>query len=222
MRVDPHNLKMKEMLRSEEFGKLFMLRRRHTLATQHMKDFENTWHVKPEFNRDIFADDAAHPIDFVYWMLGEPASVTAEMGSLLNPKIPNDNAIVIFRYADGSFAEVCCSFVAVGGENAVEILCEKGVIVHNFGDAPSSAAPRPPGGIQLKWFTHGSNSWTISDLPEIKTQSERIAGLAGPLAEFFHGKRPPIATAEEGRMVLRLVLACYESAGDGRRVSIKR
>ena len=52
-------------------------------------------------------------------------------------------------------------------------------------------------------------------------QGERIAGLAGPLAEFLHGRRPPVATAPEGRDVLRLILACYESAEQGRRVEFR-
>ena len=53
---------------------------------------------------------------------------------------------------------------------------------------------------------------------EYKDQSARIAHVAGPLAEFLHGRRPPIATAEEGRTALRLVMACYESAEGGKRV----
>ena len=48
----------------------------------------------------------------------------------------------------------------------------------------------------------------------------RIAGLAGPLAEFFHGQRPPIASAEEGLATLRMTLACYISTREGRRVRI--
>ena len=47
-----------------------------------------------------------------------------------------------------------------------------------------------------------------------------IAGLAGPLADFFHGRRPPIATAAEGRTALRMVLACYVSSREGRRVRL--
>jgi predicted dehydrogenase len=220
MRVDPHNVKAKSLLESGEFGKVFMVRRRHCLATQHMKDFDKLWHVKPEFNRDIFADDAAHPIDFIYWLLGMPASVFAEMGTLLNPAVPNDNGIAVYRYADGSFAEVSCSFVAVGGENTLEIICENGVIIGNYGDAPSCSIPRLPGSVQLKWYIHGSGGWTVSDLPDINGQGERIAGLSGPLAEFLAGKRPPIATAEEGRDVLKLVLACYDSYEQGKRVRI--
>jgi len=220
MRVDPHNVKAKELLESGEFGKVFMVRRRHCLATQHMKDFDKMWHVKPELNRDIFADDAAHPIDFLYWLLGMPVSVVAEMGTLLNPAIINDNGIAIYRYADGTFAEASCSFVAIAGENNLEIICEHGSIIGNYGDGPSCGVPRPAGGIQLKWYLDKVGDWTVSDIPDIKGQGERIAGLSGPIAEFLQGKRPPIATAEEGRDVLRMVLACYDSVERGRRIAI--
>jgi predicted dehydrogenase len=218
MRVDPHNVQAKSLLESGDFGRVFMVRRRHCLTTQYMKDFDKSWHVQPELNRDIFADDAAHPIDFIYWLLGMPTSVFAELGTLLNPAIPNDNGIAIFRYPDGTFAEVSCSFVAVAGENTLEIVCEHGVIIGNYGDGPSNGM-RPPGAPQLKWYLHGQG-WTISDLPEIAGQGERIAGLAAPLAEFLHGKRPPIATAEEGRDALKLVLACYKSDKQGKRIRL--
>lgn len=220
MRVDPHNLKMKALLESGRFGRVLMMRRRHCLSTQLWKDFDRTWHVQPALNRDIFADDAAHPIDFIYWLLGRPKSVVAELGSLGNPRIPNDNGIAVFRYADGAFAEVSCSFAAPAGENTAEIVCEKGAIIGNYGDQVSTMVPRPPGGIQLKWYHADDGAWTVSDIPDIGSQGERIGGLAGPLAEFLRGRRPAIATAEEGRDVLRMTLACYDSAEQGRRVEI--
>jgi len=221
MRVDPHNLQVKSLLAGGQFGRVFMVRRRHCLTTHHWPGFEKSWHVQPALNRDIFADDASHPIDFIYWLLGMPVSVVAELGTLLNPAIPNDNGIAVFRYADGAFAEVSCTFVAVAGENVTEVVCEHGTIVQNYGDGPSANIPWPPGGIQLKWYLHQTGKWTMSDLPEIRNQGERIAGLAGPLAEFLHGKRPAIATAEDGRNALRLVLACYESAEQGRRIALQ-
>ena len=219
MRVDPHNLQIKSLLASGEFGRVFMIRRRHGLPTQTWKDFEKTWHVQPALNRDIFADDAAHPLDFLYWLRGMPVSVSAELSTVLNPAIVNDTGIVVLRYADGSLGEVSCSFVALAGENVTEVICEHGVIIENYGDVPSCNVPRPPGaGPQLKWFRAGK--WIASELPEIKSHGERLTGLAVPLVEFLEGKRPAIATAEEGRDVLRIVLACYESAKKGRRVKL--
>ncbi len=144
----------------------------------------------------------------------------AELGRCATRRCPNDNGIAIFRYADGAFAEVSCSFVATAGENVTEVVCEHGTIIENYGDVPSTNIPWPPHGIQLKWYLQQAGDWTISELPEIKNHGERIAGLAAPLAEFLHGARPPIATAEEGRDVLRMVLACYDSHEQGRRIML--
>ncbi len=221
MRVDPHNQQIKALLVSGQFGRRYMIRRRHCLNSHQWAGFEQSWHLQLELNRDLFADDASHPIDFIYWLCGMPVSVTAELGTLRNPAVVNDNGIVIFRFADGAFAEVSCTFVAVAGENITEAVCEHGTIVHNYGDVPSTNIPWPPGGIQLKWFLQDTGNWTISDLPNITGHGERIAGLARPLAEFLHGTRPPIATAQEGRDVLRLVLACYDAAEQGRRIDLR-
>ena len=104
MRVDPENLKMKELVDSGEIGRVLMARRRHCLKTHQMAGFEDTWHYG----------------DF------EPCS----------------------------------------------------------------------------------------------QQIHRIAGLAEPLADFISGNRPPLATAEEGRTALRMLLASNKSAEEGRRIRI--
>ena len=222
MRVDPHNLEVKKLLDGGRFGKVLMARRRHCLSTHLWKDFDKSWHVQPHLNRDIFADDAAHPADFLYWLLGLPESVTAEITTLLNPLIPNDNGIAVFRYPGGALAELSGTFVAVAGENNTEIVCENGVIVGNYGDGVSGGIPRPPGGIQLKWYLKDEGQWTVSELPDIAKHGDRLYGLCGPIAEFLHGRRPPIATAAEGRDVLKMILASLDAAAQGRRVMIER
>jgi len=220
MRVDPENLKIRELVKSGRLGRVFMVRRRHGLATHRMKDFEKMWHNDPELNRDIFADDAAHPADFIYWLMGMPASVTAELGTLLNERVPNDNAIAVFRYADGTFAEINSSFVCVTHENTTEVVAEKGTIIQNYGDGPSSSA-RPKGKGGLRWFIEDTGKWEDGDDAGFRHQGERIANLAGPLAEFLKGEREPLATAREGRDVLKMILACYESNESGRRVALR-
>lgn len=218
MRVDPQNLAMKDLLDSGEFGKVFMVRRRHGLSVHLWPDFENMWHADPALNRDMWADDAAHPIDFMLWLLGEPESVTAEIGSLHNPKVPMDNGIAVYRYTHGPIAEVVCSFTCGAAENTTEIVCERGSIIQNFGDGPSCNIPRTPGVAGLRWFINAKGEWTESDIPTPAGHGERIAGLAEPLAAFLRGDRGPIADVREGRTALRMVLACYVSTAAGRRV----
>ncbi len=220
MRVDPQNLKIKELMTSGALGRIFMVRRRHGLNTHQWPWFAGSWHARPELNRDIWADDAAHAIDFLQWLLGMPETVTAEIASLCDPRVPMDNGIAVFRYANGPLAEVCCSFTCPAAENTTEVTGEKGSIIQNYGDVPSCNVPRPAEACGLKWYTTESGRWTCSDIASPTNHGERIAGLAGPLAEFLHGRRPPIATAEEGRLTLRTTLACYVSTREGRRVRI--
>jgi predicted dehydrogenase len=218
MRADQQNIKIKEMLDSGDFGKVYMIRRRHGLATHKMKDFGDSWHASPIYNRDIFADDSAHPIDFIYWLMGMPETASAEFTSLVDPKVPNDNGIAVFKYHNGALAEVMCSFTCIAADNTVEIYCEKGTILLNYGDVPSTVVPHPQYG--LKWFLDGDADWTHSDIPSPVSHGERISGQSAALADFLCTRRGPIATASEGRDALRMVLACYVSNGHGQRVSM--
>lgn len=221
MRIDPQNIKMKRLIESGTLGRVYMVRRRHGLSTHTWPGFENTWHVKPELNRGMWADDAAHAIDFLLWLLGEPESVSAEIATLRNPKVPDDHGIAIFRYADGTFAEVVSSFTCLAGENTTEIVGEEGVIIQNFGDAPSCHAPRAKDAVGLKWITKGAKDWTNSATPSPAGHGERIAALAPELAKFLRREREPICTTEEGRTSLRMTLACYRAAEVGQRIRLK-
>lgn len=220
MRCDPQNLRMKQLLAEGTLGRVLMVRRRHGLNSHMWAGFEHSWHVQPALNRGMWADDAAHAIDFLYWLLGMPRSVMAEIDTLLNPKVPDDQGIAVFRYADGTFAEVVSSMTCVAGENTTEIVGENGTIIQNYGDGPSCTPPRPADVPGLKWFLRDGTAWIDSGIPSPASHADRIRHLAAPLAEFLHGRRPSIATAAEGRDVLRLTLTCHESAATGRRINL--
>jgi predicted dehydrogenase len=220
MRVDPQNQQIKDLIQSGELGKVFMVRRRHGLGTHTWPNFNKAWHVQPEYNRDIWADDSSHPIDFIHWLLGIPESVTAEITSQFDPLIPMDNGVALFRYPGGPLVEVSCSFTCVAAENTIEVIAEKGTIIQNYGDVPSCNVPRPQDAAGQKWYTTGTGTWTNSEIASPANHGARISGLAEPLASFFLGQRSPIATAEDGRDTLRMTLATYVSSREGRRVRI--
>ena len=220
MRVDPQNIQMKALLTDPRFGKVYSVRRRHGLGMHRNPDCAKLWHFNAALNRDIWADDSSHPIDFLHWLLGVPESVTAEIMSLGRDWMPMDNGVAIYRYPNGPLAEVCCSFTCVAAENTTEIYTENGAIIQSFGDGPGGAAPRPEGLSGLKWFLADTGQWTYSDIPSPAYHWPRILGLSQPIADFLHGKRAPIATAEEARISLRMVLATYVSVREGRRVRL--
>ena len=218
MRVDPQNIKMKEIIESGKLGKLAIYRRRHSLATQNMGNFETTWHASPELNRDIFADDSSHPIDMMHWIFGMPETVSCEMSTIVNPKVPNDTGIALFKYANGMVADISCQFTTTAAEIGTEVYGSTGSIQQYFDDGPSTRLPHE-GKVGLKWYFEGDEDWTNSDIPSPKGHFERIINQAPFMAEFLKGG-PSVCTAEEGRDSLRLVMACYLSARTGERVSV--
>jgi predicted dehydrogenase len=220
MRIDPQNLKIKELLESGVLGRLLMIRRRHGLSAHLWPDFDQSWHCDPKQNVGMWADDASHAIDFLYWLLGMPETVYSDIDTLLNPDIPDDHGIAIYRYADGTFAEVMSSFTCVAGENTTEVVCEKGVIIQNYGDGPSCNVPRDDDR-GLKWYLQESGEWTRCDIPSPANHSHRIFALAEPILEFLAEGRHTLASAEEGRDSLHMTLSCYDAAQDGRRISLK-
>ena len=219
MRVDPQNVKMKELIDTKALGEVTLYRRRHALGTQTWANFENTWHVDPRMNRDIFADDSAHPINMMQWIFGMPETVSCEMSTMVNPKIKNDNAVALFRYENGLICEISCCFTCVASEITTEIYCSNGCVQQYFGDNPGARLPRVPGMEGLKWYKEGDKDWTPSGIPSPAAHGQRLKDQAAPLADFLKGGAP-VCTAEEGRDTLRLVLACYLSAREGKRVSV--
>jgi len=220
MRVDPQNIKIKQLITDKVIGDTYVFRRRHSLATHTSPGFDATWHVDPEMNRDIFADDASHPIDMLNWLFGMPETVMAEMTTMHNPKIVNDNAVALFKYKNGIIAEISTYFTCSASEITTEVYGERGSIQQYYGDGPGTRLPRPAGQPGLKWFTEGEADWTDSKIPSPLAHRERIAAQARPFADFLHGRRPAICTARESLDSLRMVLACYVSAQTGSRVRI--
>jgi len=221
MRCDPQNIWMRDSVNSGLIGRVVMLRRRHGLSTHLWAGFEDSWHVKPELNRGMFMDDASHPADLLLWMLGKPTSVIAEIDTLLNPKIPDDNAVAVYRFPGGAMAILECSFTLVAAEETTLIVGEKGSIIQSYGDGPScGVVPVPEGTLGLRYLLAGDKAWTPVDIPTPAGHGLRIRGVTASAIEFFKGEREPIATAEEGRDNIKMLLAAHESALQGRRISI--
>ena len=219
MRCDPQNQWMREAVQSGRLGKVMLLRRRHGLNTHMWGGFEESWHVQPALNRGMWMDDAAHPADLLAWVLGKPHSVMAEIDTLLNPRIPDDTGVAVYRFAGGVMGILECSFTCPAAAETTYIVGDKGVIVQDYGDAISCGPyPLPEGTRGLRYLMAGDREWTTVDLPTPPTHGHRIRDVAQAAVDFFAGQREPIATAEEGRLNVEMLLAAYQSAAEGRRV----
>lgn len=222
MRCDPQNQWMRDAVKSGKIGKVTLIRRRHCLGTQLWGDaFKSSWHVNPQLNRGMFMDDASHPADFLLWMFGKPVSVTAEIQTLIDPRIPDDTGAAVYKFKDGTIAILECSFTCVAAEDTTNIYGDKGTILQSYGDAPSCGGVAPPENAKgVKYLLAGEKAWTSVDIPTPKNHGERIRGVAKPLVDFLAGRREPIATLEEGRINIEMLVGAYASAKEGRRIQL--
>ena len=216
MRTDPQNLKIKALIDDGSLGRVYHFRRRHCLGTHLWADFRNTWHNNPKLNRDIFADDAAHAVNLMQFLFGMPEEVSCTMTTVHSPAVPNDNALCTFTYPGGMLADISCCFRCAAAAITTEVYAEKGAVQQYFGDGPATRLPHGTEG--LRYFIEGDTGWTVSDIPSPKVHGERLAWQAGPMADFFTGRSEGVCSAREGRDTLRLILCCYLSQREGRRV----
>jgi predicted dehydrogenase len=221
MRHDPVNQKIKALLDEGAVGRVAIVRRRHAINVLLNPDFvlgKTRWHMDPEANIGMFFDDASHAADWFYWMLGKPVSVMAEIERILTDTPSDDNGVAVFRFAGGEIGILLNSSTTVAGVNTTEIYGDQGFLVQDYGDAPSVASPHPKDAIPLRMIRSGDAAWTEFPIPIPHNQAERIRAVPRPFINYLKGDVPPSATAEDGRVVVEMLLGAYRSAKEGRRV----
>lgn len=221
MRADPVNQKMKALLDEGAVGRVFMVRRRHAIPVLLNPDFArpDNWHIDPVQNMGMFMDDASHAADWFYWMLGRPTSVIAEIDNIVTSAAPDDNGVAVYRFARKEMGILLNSSTMLAAESTTEIYGDQGTIIHNYGDVPSANIPNPPGAVALKIYRASTGDWEYFDFPLVK-HVERLRAVPRAVIDYLHGRRAPLATAADGRVCIEMVLAAYQSAREGRRVSI--
>ncbi len=222
MRHDPANLKIRDIVQSGALGDIAVVRRRHAIPVCLMPDFINSaahWHLEADKNKGMFADDAAHPADWLHWIFGKPVSVMAEIDNVITEVAPDDNGVAIYRFPSGMMATLLNSSTTWAGENTTEMYGSKGVLIQNYGDGPSCSVPRLGDGPALKVWHQARGEWEVFDLPIPSNQGERLVAVPRPWVDSLSRGTPPAATMEDGRVALEMVLGAYQSAQRGRRVA---
>lgn len=223
MRYDPCNIKMKQMCDDGLLGKVGIIRRRHCLNLLFNEAFftgATAWHIDPEQNMGMFMDDASHATDWLYWMLGQPTSVMAEIDNVLSTAAPDDTGIAIYRFPGAEMGYVFNSSVVWTSENSVELYGDRGVLIQNYGDGPSNML-LPPNPIHLKYYDNNNKDAGWQDMEQgiPPGQGWRIQNvIRNILDEYKQGKVQ--VSARDGKVSTEMILGAYQSAQEGRRVAL--
>jgi len=224
MRHDPVNRKIRDLLSEGAVGKVAVIRRRHCINVLLNSSFvtgPSRWHMDPEANIGMFFDDATHAADWFFWLFGPPESVTAEIDQVVTDVSPDDNGVALYRFREGEIGILLNSSTTVAGVNTTEIYGTEGTIIQDYGDGPSTSAPRQADAVPLRLIRPGEKEWTEFPFPIPQAQSERIAAVPRPFIDYVkdvhheHGHVP----VEDGRASVEMILGAYRSALEGRRVT---
>ncbi len=221
MRQDPANRKIRELVSEGTVGDIAVVRRRHCIPVLLNPSFFEgltRWHVDAEANVGMFFDDATHAADWFLWTFGMPVSVMAEIDNVVTDVAPDDNGVAIYRFPSGTMGTLFNSSTTVAGINTTEIYGDQGTIIQDYGDSPSTSAPRPAGVKPLRYIRKDDDAWTEFDLEIPKSQGDRIAAIPRPFIDYLKGDSEDRVSAEEGRQSVEMVLAAYKSAETGKRV----
>ena len=215
----PKYVKAKEMADAGAFGKVHLVKQSEKHFGPHSPWF---WDVRRS-GGGAFMDLGCHGIAFCYWFLGRPSikSVYCQMGTFVHGDKTQgeDECLCILNFANGSVGLVENSWARRGGmDDRIEVYGDAGVTYGNLhmGNA-------------LPTYSETGYGYAVEKAPTTKGWSYPVFdelwnyGIPQEMLHFSRcvkGKETPLATGEDGLVVLEALYAGYASAAAGRRVDL--
>lgn len=215
----PKYVRLKQLLDSGALGRPTLLKQSEKHDGPHAAHF---WDVERS-GGGVTMDMGCHAIEFFRWMLGRPAiqSVYAQMSTQVHAEKTrgDDNAILILEFANEVIAVAEESWTKLGGmDDRAEVYGSNGVAyadllhgnaIETYSAAGYDYAVEKAGSTRGWSFTIYEEAWNY--------------GFHAEMAHFVdcvQNDRPPLVTGEDGRAVLEVLFAAYESARTGQKVKL--
>jgi myo-inositol 2-dehydrogenase / D-chiro-inositol 1-dehydrogenase len=215
----PKYVRLKQLLDSGALGKPTLVKQAEKHDGPHAPHF---WDVERS-GGGVVMDMGCHGIEFFRWLLNRPKvkSVYAQMSTNVHGDKTRgeDNAILILEFEGGVTALAEESWTKMGGmDDRAEVHGSQGVayadLLHGNAIETYSA-----GGYDYAVEKAGSTKgWSFTIYEEAWNY-----GFHGEMAHFVdcvQNDRKPLVTGEDGRAVLEVIFAAYESARAGRKVTM--
>jgi myo-inositol 2-dehydrogenase/D-chiro-inositol 1-dehydrogenase len=213
----PKYVRAKQLVDEGALGRAFLVKQSEEHFGPHMPWF---WDVNRS-GGGVLLDMGCHSIEFARWVFGKPAvqSVYANLGVRVHGDKTRgeDHSICIVEYEGGRVGLAENSWAKQGG---VDDRCEI------YGSAGFTRADLLRGN-SLLTYSESGYGYAVEKAASTKgytfTMFEEIWNYGFPqemrhFVRCVQGKETPIETGEDGREVLKILYAAYESAGTGRRI----
>lgn len=215
----PKYVRLKKLLDSGALGTPTLLKQSEKHDGPHAAHF---WDVNRS-GGGVTMDMGCHAIEFFRWMLGRPPikSVYAQMSTQVHGAKTDgdDNALLILEFANGVIALAEESWTKLGGmDDRAEVHGSKGVAYADLLHGNAIETYSTEGYDYAVEKAGSTKGWSFTIYDE-----EWNYGFPQEMAHFVECVRndtPPLVTGEDGRAVLEVIFAAYESARTGRKVEL--
>ena len=213
----PKYARAKQLVEEGAVGKPFLVKQSEEHGGPHMPWF---WDVNRS-GGGVMMDMGCHSIEYTRWVLGKPAvkSVTAYMDTFVHQGRTQgeDHSFCVVEYEGNQVAMLEDSWAKGGGvDDRAEIYGDKG---HTRADLLR--------GSSLLTYSEEGYGYAVEKAGTTQgytfTMFEEIWNYGFPqeMQHFVNcvlGKEAPMETGEDGREVLKIIYAAYQSAGEGRKI----
>lgn len=225
-RFSPANLALKHAVEQGRFGRL-------TLGDTFVKwwrsqeyydsgGWRGTWKLD---GGGAYMNQAIHNVDLLYWLMGDVVDVCGMTATLAHERIEvEDVGTAIVRFANGALGTLEATTSAfpgllkrteIHGTTGSAIIEQDHILLWEFAEKRSEDAK-----LLAKY---GKSSETTGGAADPKAIS--FAGHQRQFEDFLkalNGGGEPLVDGKEGRKSVEIILAIYESARTGRRISLGR
>jgi predicted dehydrogenase len=215
----PKYVRLKQLLDSGALGQPTLLKQSEKHDGPHAAHF---WDAE-RAGGGVTMDMGCHAIEFFRWLLGRPKikSVYAQMSTQVHGAKTkgDDNAILILEFVNGTIALAEESWTKLGGmDDRAEVHGSKGVAYADLLHGNSIQTYSAEGYDYAVEKSGSTKGWSFTIYEEAWNY-----GFYQEMAHFVDCVRldlQPIVTGEDGRAVLEVLFAAYESAGTGKKVTL--
>lgn len=210
----PKFSRVKELIAEGAVGKVYMVRQ----IEKHAGPYSPWFFSREEAGGGALMDMGCHGVELIRWLLGDrdPVSVLALIDTFVHHDKTDldDHAVINMRFADGVIGISESSWCLQGGmESVLEVQGTTGNIYADLGKGSGVTVYSNEGFGMVADQTRG---WTKPIY-----EHDREWGYVGELTHFMECLRSgktPIEGLSQGKSVLSILLAAYQSAGTGKTV----
>jgi predicted dehydrogenase len=207
-RFNPGLREVRRLLEADEIG-------RPVYAGAHWGEYLPDWHPWEDFRLSYAARadlgggailTLCHPFDYLRWLIGEVASVSATTARLGDFSLDvEDTAQISLVFSSGALGAIHLDYIQKPPAHRLEVVGSRGTVQWDNSDSA------------VRWWREGERGWASIPAPEGFERNTMFLDEMRHFVAVVRGETQPAVGFEDGARALELALGALGSAREARK-----